>query len=211
MGSRFARLEDIEEPEKEEMETEGRVEIRASGRVIDSRVKSSASVGKGKQFKESGKSIELVKVVVLRASHLGLVEGLKTVQPVGNLNGQGGLVKKKGRVLRDVTNNLEEGPVSRKPSQGRPCAASKNLSRKEAVINNTTHEIRAHVVESNRCEAAVGKASGSGACIGPHSARPPDRTRREDKKESSEQPQIVQATEDGGEGRLREGVSNERM
>lgn len=84
-------------------------------KIKNSCMESGVSVGKGKKVGESGKENGLDGVVILRASLPGLVDEWKTVQSSGNPNGQGNSLKKNGRVLRDVTNNLEEVPLSRKP------------------------------------------------------------------------------------------------
>lgn len=79
VGSLFAILEADEELEGDEMETEEWEEVRAAAKAKKVRVELVGAVGKRKKA-ESDKANGLEEVVVLKASHPGLVEGSKTVQ-----------------------------------------------------------------------------------------------------------------------------------
>lgn len=63
--------------------------------------------------------------MVLSASHPDLLVGAKLVSPevhgeMGNPKGQGILLRIKEKVIKDVTNKLEAGPVSFKPNWSGP-------------------------------------------------------------------------------------------
>lgn len=87
-GSHFARLEDMEDLDRVEMDTEEQVDSAVAARGAESRVELIAALGKGKQTMGSGKSNGLGGVV-LKAYHPGLVEGSKSVHLVGNPDGHG--------------------------------------------------------------------------------------------------------------------------
>lgn len=189
-----------------EMDTQERVESGTAGRGIDSRVESGVAIGKEKQVVEDSDKIHgLGEGLVMKGSHLGLVEGSKTVHMVGNPDGQGGLNKKIEGVQREVTNLMKVGPVSFKPKVVGPDVQTANVGGGGVSINiKKAQEARAQVVITQQGEGVTGRAFGSGVSISPSSLRPPNPNRREDKSESLELPQFVKTVVEGGDARTKE-------
>lgn len=116
-GSRFLHLKDTEDLGGADMETEegmiGEQDVNANGWAKES----SSKMGKVKPSNEMESANDLASKFVLRASHPSLVEGSRQVlrgkvDESKNPNRQGMQKRTKEKVLRDVTNKLEAGPIS---------------------------------------------------------------------------------------------------
>lgn len=109
------------------------------------------------------------------------------------------------RVLTDVTNKMDVGPVSVKPSQAGPHPVTANLNVNEFELSKKAHECGAQVNNLRLSGDVTGRACGLGVIVGLHSTRPPDLDKRGDKVEYSGHPQIDQTTDEGGKGGAKQG------
>lgn len=78
----------------------------------------------------------------------------------------------------------------------------------ESVTIKKAHEARAQSTNTQQGKEINGRAFGLGVPIGPRPSHPSDPNRREDKHESLELPQFVQAAGEGGDSRMKETVPN---
>lgn len=108
MGSRFSRLEVIDEMDGLEMETDEREEADKEG---DSNRSNGAGgeAGKGKQAVNSGKSNALVDRAILKASHPTLTTGSNAINAYKNPSGKGGGIERKEIALKDIMNKISLG------------------------------------------------------------------------------------------------------
>lgn len=126
-------------------------------------------LSKGEAVRSDG-----LEEAVLSASHPGLVQGVKQVQgaglsTVGNPTGLGLNWRLKEKALKDITNQLEAGPVSLKPSWSGPRFGAGVVIRERGILKSKSQEVKARPSRS-RAKHAVG----SSVSAGPYLARPPD-------------------------------------
>lgn len=111
---------------------------------------------------------------VLTLSHSGIIEGTKQIQRVETQRGKNpsGVAihrRLKEKALKDVTNNLETGPVNLKPTWNRLRLGTGSGVKENAISKNKAHVSKAHLVMGEILSKA-----GSGLAVGLHATCPSD-------------------------------------
>lgn len=166
MRSRFSHLEDLEEQGCSNMETGDEMKDVTNVGDKAARMESGSSNRKSKPNMDAVNVDGSVDGFVLRASHPSLVEGSKRVGTTDervnvNPDGQSILRRMKERVLKEVTNKLDVGPVTFKPLWAGSRLGRGTFTCESDVLNNKGLDAKAclggeGLVRTNGSDSRVG-------------------------------------------------------
>lgn len=116
-GLRFSHLEDLEDVIGQDRAAEGEAGRHCAAHDASESMNVASGAVNVKVAAAAVPAIDVGVKVVLKASNLSLLAGLRQVQRaemalVGNPSGLGITLRMKKKALRDVTNKLESGPMT---------------------------------------------------------------------------------------------------
>lgn len=158
-----------------------------------------AAAAMGKRVESSNKPDGMGTDAVLRASHPELMKGSEAVNAETNPNGQRGTSGRKERVLRDLTNKMDMGSSSLKPTHNGLCSGVDTGKEKAVDLAGGAIEDGAQVNILRVVEAGMGVSNGPGLNERPHSTYPPDLVSRGDKIEVFGIHRFIQIADGGGQ------------